>query len=422
MKIINFVILNFFILLCLSYNSSFFLNENLEFGYLPFKNQIKYSENEPKLFYWLFKSRTKLMNPPPLVIWLEGGPGCTQEKALFIQNGPYRLLENSTNFILNEFAWNNNADVLFVDQPLDTGFSVIQDKSKIPKTAYEAMENLYQFIKVFLEIHSEYAKRQTKIYLSGQSYAGHYIPALVDIMYKNKFESEYEIGGILIGNPYTDPKSLAESWPKFAFEKNLISEFTYYGAKVSTWLYKMLKSLNLLESAYTFYIFTLDIILGIETPRFLFTDIRGINMPIPYLQKLIYARIMSEIGVTNVTWKSCNAEISEKYMRIDHIDENYLELFKKMLDRKLKTVIYYGEYDFLCSIESAKLMLSKIPNIDNNVEEKLWMANGKIKGKYQKLSENLIYVNVYNSGHDVMFNEPEFGYDLLTKIMQNNLF
>jgi carboxypeptidase D len=52
----------------------------------------------------------------------------------FTENGPYNFKYNETaskkekaHFEYNKFSWNNNAHVLFIDQPIGTGFSVLSE-------------------------------------------------------------------------------------------------------------------------------------------------------------------------------------------------------------------------------------------------------------------------------------------------------
>ena len=65
------------------------------------------------LFYMLFESRS---NPSedPLVLWLNGGPGCSSLLGLFSENGPYWVNDDAT-LARNEHSWNNNANTLYVD-------------------------------------------------------------------------------------------------------------------------------------------------------------------------------------------------------------------------------------------------------------------------------------------------------------------
>ena len=65
----------------------------------------------------------------PLIIWLQGGPGCSSMLGMYTENGPYNFRYNGSSvkerftFEYNKYSWNNNANVMYVDQPLGTGFS-----------------------------------------------------------------------------------------------------------------------------------------------------------------------------------------------------------------------------------------------------------------------------------------------------------
>ena len=68
----------------------------------------------------------------PLVIWLQGGPGCSSMLGIYTENGPFNFKYHSEHpkqpFELekNEYSWNNHANVMYIDQPLGTGFSFIE--------------------------------------------------------------------------------------------------------------------------------------------------------------------------------------------------------------------------------------------------------------------------------------------------------
>ena len=73
------------------------------------------------LFYWMFESRND-PSTDPVLLWMSGGPGCSSQLALFGENGPY-IVEDDLSLTLNPQSWNNNATVIWVDQPVGTGFS-----------------------------------------------------------------------------------------------------------------------------------------------------------------------------------------------------------------------------------------------------------------------------------------------------------
>lgn len=128
------------------------------------------------MFYWLFPSRS---NPDkdPLIIWLTGGPGCSSELAIFVENGPMRLEHGLP--VKNEISWNNNANLLYLDQPIGTGYSH-GSIFNLPKNEQKVREQFGIFIRKFYEKFPEFKGRD--LYVTGESYAGHYIPFIGDML------------------------------------------------------------------------------------------------------------------------------------------------------------------------------------------------------------------------------------------------
>ncbi|GFQ06365.1 serine carboxypeptidase-like 47 [Phtheirospermum japonicum] len=108
------------------------------------------------MFYYLFESRTKRANAP-FIVHLTGGPGFSSSLALFFDDVQV-------------------ASILFVDQPIGTGFSYSTSETDIPTTSEKVAVDFYNFLQEFLKKRPEYAKKD--LYISGESYAGHYIPAV----------------------------------------------------------------------------------------------------------------------------------------------------------------------------------------------------------------------------------------------------
>ena len=90
----------------------FFPNDTFDAGYVPIDEQ-------DSLYYIKFDSRS---NPDedPLIIWLQGGPGCASELGMFTELGPYNLKYDPfsrphASLVYNNFSWNNEANLMFVD-------------------------------------------------------------------------------------------------------------------------------------------------------------------------------------------------------------------------------------------------------------------------------------------------------------------
>lgn len=197
-----------------------FLNETHYPGFVKLNDKSD-------IFYWLFESRH---NPStaPLVIWLTGGPGCSSELALFTENGPY-WIQDDLNLTRNEHSWNNNSNLLFVDQPVGTGFS----KSALKDYTYTEKQiagDFYLFLENFLTQFPQFIERP--IFITGESYAGHYIPAIAAFILKQKNPS-INLKGLGIGNGWVDPYYQYPQYAEFTYENNLISRFTYLGLQLA---------------------------------------------------------------------------------------------------------------------------------------------------------------------------------------------
>jgi carboxypeptidase C (cathepsin A) len=84
------------------------------------------------LFYWFFSTRDQNPNAP-LIVWTNGGPGCTAMEGATTENGPLFLLDikeacsgskcdYTGQFSANPYAWNAHANVLYLDQPRNVGY------------------------------------------------------------------------------------------------------------------------------------------------------------------------------------------------------------------------------------------------------------------------------------------------------------
>lgn len=73
-------------------------------------------------FFWFFESRKDPSNAP-LAIWMNGGPGSSSLLGLLQENGPCRVNADSNSTYLNQWSWNNEVNMLYVEQPVQVGLS-----------------------------------------------------------------------------------------------------------------------------------------------------------------------------------------------------------------------------------------------------------------------------------------------------------
>ncbi|CAF3298306.1 unnamed protein product [Rotaria sp. Silwood2] len=172
------------------------------------------------LFFWHFASKYT-SDKPRTVIWFNGGPGCSSLIGAWTEIGPFRFQDENT-IIENDGSWNMFANLLFVDQPVGTGFSYIDTDSRIHELN-EMANHFLSFLGRYIEVFPELL--QNDIYLAGESFAGQYIPYIAkEILTKR---SNLKLRGLLMGNAYIDPMTMYESYLPFAVENNLVKIILY---------------------------------------------------------------------------------------------------------------------------------------------------------------------------------------------------
>ncbi|CAJ1979245.1 unnamed protein product [Sphenostylis stenocarpa] len=175
-----------------------------------------------RMFYFFFESRDT--KDDPVVIWLSGGPGCGSEIALFYENGPFHIA-NNLSLTWNPYGWDQASNIIFIDQPTGTGFSYSSDDTDLRHDETGVSNDLYDFLQEFFKAHPELVKNE--FYITGESYAGHYIPALASwINQGNKIKQGIHINlkGFAIGNAFTNPAIQYQAYPDFALDKRIITK------------------------------------------------------------------------------------------------------------------------------------------------------------------------------------------------------
>jgi len=154
-------------------------------GYFGVKGSKYDSSNSKHYFYWFFEKRSNsLLNDEststkqqdkqviPLVIWLQGGPGCSSLIGLLEENGPCLVNIDGQGTHINPYSWTEAAHVLYLDQPSMTGYSYNSDNTTDDFTSNMAAEDVYFFLQSFFSSDEGSKYRDLPFYLTGESAAG----------------------------------------------------------------------------------------------------------------------------------------------------------------------------------------------------------------------------------------------------------
>lgn len=177
-------------------------------GLLPISNKTGETR---ELFFWFFPPGPE-GSLDDLIFWTNGGPGCSSLEGFLQENGPISWSLGQAQPTVNENSWTNLSSVLWVEQPIGTGFS--QGVPNI-KNEVDLAEQLVGFMQQFLEVFSELKNKN--LYLSGESYAGTYIPYIANYIYENPSSLDLDLQGIFISDPSLSWDVIQEEVPAVDF-------------------------------------------------------------------------------------------------------------------------------------------------------------------------------------------------------------
>lgn len=127
------------------------------------------------LHYVFVESETDPANDP-VVIWFNGGPGCSSMLAFMQENGPLAIDDGETYIKTNPYPWNKRANMIWLESPAGVGWSTAGTAEDLQQNdmtqSQDAMTALLQWYTKFPEY------KPNKFFVSGESYAGIYVPYL----------------------------------------------------------------------------------------------------------------------------------------------------------------------------------------------------------------------------------------------------
>jgi serine carboxypeptidase-like clade 4 len=364
---------------------------------------------------------------------MTGGPGCSSELAIFFEQGPYRFDSNGT-VVSNAYAWNSVANVLFVDQPVGTGFSYADHNDDYVRNEDQVAEDMYEFLQTFYKDFPQY--KDLDFYVTGESYAGHYVPAVSNRIFQalKKKEGPFDIPlkGFAIGNGLVNPVLQYADYAPYAFDQNLITK-EQADSITSTKLPECVKEI---QSGSPYSTATCnDIVSDIvsESRSFNLYDVR-----IPCnVQPLCYDfsavdRLMSKSDVR----KALGVDPSDNWSECDDTVHAYLDAdwtlnceqyIPEMLNAGIRALVYSGKTDFVCNWYGGRHWVREMVwNGQTSFQSKLdamsdWKVDGEIAGEFATEGP-LTFLAVDAAGHMVPMDQPRRALDLISRFLRNQSY
>ncbi|EIE20942.1 peptidase S10, serine carboxypeptidase [Coccomyxa subellipsoidea C-169] len=391
------------------------------------------------MFYFFFEAASEKRHEEPLAVWMTGncprthpfiwGPGCSSELAIFYENGPFRINEDLT-LDANEFGWDQTHNMIFVDQPINTGFSYSEDERDRVYDEKVVAADMLDFLKEFRAAHPSYF--EAPLFVTGESYGGHYVPAVTyGIFEHNKVAKEpFNLKGLAIGNGLTNPAIQYGSYADFSFANGLISKNVQSTLNAIYPICRFgINACNTLGWDFVCsiaLIFCQDTIVApIQAEGFNVYDIRKPCIgPLCYDFSLLdrylaQDEVREALGVGDRPWQSCSPDVYNDFLGkfLRDIMRNYEDRVSTQLDAGIKVLIYVGTEDWICNWMGNKRWVSSLAwsqrTAFDKAKEQDWQLDGNIVGTI-KAAGPLSFVKVYESGHMVPMDSPAAALDMIT--------
>ncbi|XP_017059155.1 retinoid-inducible serine carboxypeptidase-like isoform X2 [Drosophila ficusphila] len=196
-------------------------------GYGPGEQDWGYVDVRPgaHMFYWLYYTTANVSSytERPLAIWLQGGPGVSSTGyGNFEELGPVDLYGD-----WRSWTWVKDMNVLFIDNPVGTGFSYVDGSSYYTTTNKQIALDLVELMKGFYQLHPEF--EEVPLHIFCESYGGKMAPEFALELYyaKERGEVRSNLTSVALGDPWTSPIDSVLAWGPFLREMGIVDHAGY---------------------------------------------------------------------------------------------------------------------------------------------------------------------------------------------------
>ncbi|XP_057428613.1 serine carboxypeptidase 24 [Lotus japonicus] len=395
-------------------------------------------EHGRALFYWFTEATTSPQNKP-LVLWLNGGPGCSSVAyGASEEIGPFRINKTGSSLFLNKYAWNKEANILFLESPAGVGFSYTNTSSDLTtsgdkRTAQDALIFLLRWMARF----PQYKYRE--FYIAGESYAGHYVPQLAKKIHDYNKQNPHilNLKGFIVGNAVTDDYYDGVGTVTYWWSHSMISDHSYNS---------ILKYCNFTErkttkkcddavgyainhemgniDQYSIYTPACPTPHDNSTARHvrpkssILHRISGYdpcteNYAEKYYNRYDVQKAM-HANVTNIPykWTACS-DVLNKHWKDSEV--SILPIYKELIAAGLRIWVFSGDTDSVVPVTATRFSLNHL-NLAIKTRWYPWYSGVQVGG-WTEVYNGLTFATVRGAGHEVPLFQPKRAYILFRSFL-----
>lgn len=382
----------------------------------------KYNSNH---YFWYFPPFSK-NETAPVVLWLQGGPGGSSLFGLFTELGP--LIAQKDGFSLRKYHWALDYHLIFIDNPVGTGFSFTDSDDGYCNTEACVATGLYNSLQQFFTLFPNL--RNNDFYITGESYAGKYIPSLgMEIHLQNSKDNKLiNLKGMAIGDGYCDPPNQLD-YGNYLYQHGLLDDnelalFLKYQKQISM----ELKNNNLVQAS-----LLMDQLMDGEVANFsFFKSYTGFDNYYNYLEAKsdkdfsVFTELLNNVKVRRSVHvgglpfndgKKVALALALDMMQSVAPDISILLNHYRML-------FYNGQLDIIVAYPLTENFLRNL-KFQSSTEyltapRYIWKVDDDVAG-YVKMAGNLTDVLVRNAGHMVPKDQPKWAHKMITMFIDSSM-
>ncbi|CDO76356.1 hypothetical protein BN946_scf185011.g20 [Trametes cinnabarina] len=359
-----------------------------------------------------------------------GGPGCSSLEGLLQENGPFQWSYGQAHPTQNEYSWTNLSSLLYVEQPVGTGFS--QGKPNIAnedELAAQVAGFLQQFLEVFQELQGK------KFYLTGESYAGMYVPYIANYIYEHPKALNLSLKGFWVSDAVLGWDVVQEQIPAVDFVHKYEHHVTYPpkgllplpgrsveadpGCDVWDEIFNAALSVNPAFNVYRIF----------DTWPILW-DVLGFPGSFPQAQSPIYfdrEDVKRAIHAPpNVTWAECS-DIDVFVRGGDRSLPPAFTVLPNVIEKSERAVIVHGLADFVLIAEGTRIVIQNLAassmtwnglqGFQKPIKEDSFIVDGMGALGTAHSERGLAYFEVALSGHMVPQFSPKAAFHIMEYLL-----
>nr|KAF6329790.1 cathepsin A [Myotis myotis] len=364
------------------------------------------------LHYWFVESQ-KDPKSSPVVLWLNGGPGCSSLDGFLTEHGPFLVQPDGVTLEYNPYSWNLIANVLYLESPAGVGFSYSKDKFYATNDTEVAQSN-FEALQDFFRLFPEY--KDNELFLTGESYAGIYIPTLAVLVMQ---DPSMNLQGLAVGNGLSS----------YEQNDNSLVYFAYYHGLLGNRLWSSLQTHCCSQNKCNFYdnkdqecVNSLQEVSHIVASSGL--NIYNLYAPCtnttaastylnnPFVRKALH------IPEQLPGWDMCNFLVNIQYRRLyQSMDSQYLKLLGA---QKYRILLYNGDVDMACNFLGDEWFVDSL-NQKMEVQRRPWLVkygdSGEQIAGFVKEFSNIAFLTIKGAGHMVPTDKPQAALTMFSRFL-----